>query len=412
MEEFVDPKKAELKDITETHWYIPRKIDIERLCKIAELSQKNSDGNNKQIKILDLGGGKGFLSKLMADSISEKNREGMVVDLDLDQETLQNAAKFYKKTQNLHFVASNSEYEAVNVFNKKFDLIINSWSYPKEEYGGPDYSSTIKKLKPAYFVNISEERQDDTAAFDAGEDYIKIGEWSGLDTMEVVTGNLAHIDSYYSDKRRKLLKQNGSNLFEIYVRKDIGGDEQDKLRKELGSVQVKKKYKWERTLEKLYPNISPVNFDKESFLQEGQPEEDIIKKIGRRVETSRIGNTLIDVEALNKFAENLPIETVSVDSLKDYVSEGNTYWAAEDSSKLGPYQILQDWEAAQKNPLWAKHIESIKNANLDNPIWISPDGIVFDGMHRLTRAFIDGAKEIKVRRFKEIPKEAIIEEAK
>ncbi|MDP2669347.1 MAG: hypothetical protein Q8P07_06010 [bacterium] len=141
-------------------------------------------------------------------------------------------------------------------------------------------------------------------------------------------------------------------------------------------------------------------------------EDDIINKLGRRVETSRIGNTIIDVEVLVKFAENIPVETAQIKLFENAIGENQYYWDAEDGTHIGPFEILKDWEAAQKNSLWVKHIESIKNANLDNPIWVSSDGIVFDGMHRLTRAFIDGAKEIKVRRFKELPKEAIIEESK
>ncbi len=116
----------------------------------------------------------------------------------------------------------------------------------------------------------------------------------------------------------------------------------------------------------------------------------------------------MDIIALREYAEQIEIELVSLDSLVDVVGEGHKYWLDTEGKMFGPAVILTDWEAAQVNPLWVEHIESIRHTNLENPIWIAPDGSVFDGMHRLTQAFLIGAKQIKVRKFKEIPQSAII----
>lgn len=403
---FVDPNKAEIKDVIETQYYVPRKVDIERLLAIADLA--NSNEQNEQIKILDLGGGKGFLAKLLADRMNEKKENGLVIDLDIDQEKIREAKDFYKNTKGLQFVASDTEKEAGNIFNTEFDLAIVSWAHSKDDLRtGGAYSENVRKLKPRFFVNIGEERGDFTGRFEPAAEYIKIGEWFGPISKEMPAG-LMHGD--YDEKEEKFLNKNGSNLFEIYARKDVAPGSTDKLKEQFKKIKINKKYKWEDKLGKIYPKISSVNFDKKTFWRkEEEQENDIINKFGRRVETSRIGDKIIDVGVLAKFAENLPVETAPTKTFENAVGENQHYWIAEDGQHIGPFEILKNWEFAQKNPLWTEHVNSIKNANLDNPIWISPDGIVFDGMHRLTRAFLDGVKEIKVRRFKELPKEAIIE---
>lgn len=126
-------------------------------------------------------------------------------------------------------------------------------------------------------------------------------------------------------------------------------------------------------------------------------------------ETSRVGDRLYNIELLKPFAQEIPVKEMDVEVFRELVSDRHTYWIDRNDQKLGPYQILKDWEAAQKNPIWADHIQTIKRANLDNPIWSTKDGIVFDGMHRLTRAFIDNVPTIKVKVFETLPEEAIVE---
>jgi hypothetical protein len=92
------------------------------------------------------------------------------------------------------------------------------------------------------------------------------------------------------------------------------------------------------------------------------------------------------------------------------VGEGHYFWEDRNGMKLGPAQILKDWEAAQQNPAWTDHVESIKRANLNNPIWAMKDGLVFDGMHRLTRAFIDKVAKVKIKIFEELPESAVIKQ--
>ncbi len=127
-------------------------------------------------------------------------------------------------------------------------------------------------------------------------------------------------------------------------------------------------------------------------------------------ETTRVGENLYDVELLKPLAEQLETQEVELGLLKENVSKGHYFWIDRNGEKLGPAQVLRDWDAAQRNPAWIDHIESIKRANLDDPLWVTKDGLVFNGMHRLSRAFIDKVSKVKVKVFEELPKSAVIRE--
>ena len=126
-------------------------------------------------------------------------------------------------------------------------------------------------------------------------------------------------------------------------------------------------------------------------------------------ETTKVGGKIYNVELLEALAEKVEAEPVPLEELREAVAEGHYYWIDRDGEKLGPHQLLQDWEAAQKNPAWADHVETVRRADLTNPIWVTENEFVFNGMHRLTRAFLDGAETIMARRFRELPKEAVVE---
>ena len=127
-------------------------------------------------------------------------------------------------------------------------------------------------------------------------------------------------------------------------------------------------------------------------------------------ETTRIDEKLYNVELLGPFAESIPVQEIPSEIYREAVGEGHYYWIDRNREKLGPFQILRDWEAAQKNPAWADHVEIIKNANQNRPIWAMRDGQVFNGMHRLTKIFIDGIPTVKVKVFDALPDSALISE--
>jgi len=91
------------------------------------------------------------------------------------------------------------------------------------------------------------------------------------------------------------------------------------------------------------------------------------------------------------------------------VTEPHKYWEDKNGEMFDPSVIIEDWQAAQLNPIWEDHVETIKRSDLNDSIWIlRRTGAVFDGIHRLTRAVLEGAGKIKVKYFDELPEEAVI----
>jgi len=128
----------------------------------------------------------------------------------------------------------------------------------------------------------------------------------------------------------------------------------------------------------------------------------------------------IDVYKLIHLAETLEEETISLSDLEHEIEESRNCWKDSDGNWLGPHMILReldtssgspDWDKLIKErPEWAKEVRKIMHARYDKyPLLLIKDKLV-DGMHRLTKAFIDGATEIKVKRFGELPEGSLFSE--
>ena len=129
-----------------------------------------------------------------------------------------------------------------------------------------------------------------------------------------------------------------------------------------------------------------------------------------RIHTARVGDQLYDIMKLREFAESLPTHTSPIEQFEGYVAEGNLYWEDAQGSPIGPHQILQDWEAAQKNPLWEEHVQKIKHVQTSTPVWILEDGTFVDGMHRLTKSFIEKKSVVPYKIVDSILAQGIIEQ--
>lgn len=127
-------------------------------------------------------------------------------------------------------------------------------------------------------------------------------------------------------------------------------------------------------------------------------------------ETTKVNGVIYDVRKLEALAEQLPIQEAPTEQFRVIASPGHHYWMDKNGQPLGPYDILQNWEAAQNNPAWSEHVATIKRANLDRPLWVTKDvesdHDVFNGLHRLTRAFIDKTPTVKIRVFENLPEDA------
>ncbi len=128
---------------------------------------------------------------------------------------------------------------------------------------------------------------------------------------------------------------------------------------------------------------------------------------GINIETTEVNGVVYAVDDLKNYADKLPSQEIDTVTLRAAIAEGRDYWIDRKGNTLGPYTIMKNWEAAQQKPEWSDHVTTIKNADLENPIWMTIDGFVFDGMHRLTRAFIERKEKIKVKIFNSLPNTGI-----
>ena len=137
--------------------------------------------------------------------------------------------------------------------------------------------------------------------------------------------------------------------------------------------------------------------------------------------TAMFDDILYDVYKLMHYAESMNEETVPIDSLAR--NKFGKYWRPIEGELFGAYHILSvtekyhgqpEWDEIMKeHPEWVNIINRIRNANYQSyPILIVGKNSVIDGMKRLTKAWIDGVAEVKVKRFEELPEDARIWEGK
>lgn len=142
--------------------------------------------------------------------------------------------------------------------------------------------------------------------------------------------------------------------------------------------------------------------------------------------TASLGDRTVDIIKLRKLMNGIKSEQFDTKDpeLIWQVEPNHHYWEGEDGETLGPDDLIKikNWENAEKNyPNWKKHILSVKEGDFDFPIWICdmPDmydpvkrlHVIFDGMHRYTKALIENRKsiDVKVIRLEEIPDEFFVE---
>lgn len=83
-------------------YWIPVKTDIKRYVKAATLAHERARRQGS-IKIIDIGGGSGFVSKLIADEAREQGLDLQVVVIDPKKNLMEEASRVYADTSNLQF---------------------------------------------------------------------------------------------------------------------------------------------------------------------------------------------------------------------------------------------------------------------------------------------------------------------
>jgi SAM-dependent methyltransferase len=98
-------------------YWIPEKTDIRRFIETAKLAHERS-GRTGTMRIIDVGGGSGFVSKLIADEARESGAQLDVIVIDPDKKSMEGAAQMFADTPNLHFEVGDA-VDAVRRFGPK-----------------------------------------------------------------------------------------------------------------------------------------------------------------------------------------------------------------------------------------------------------------------------------------------------
>ena len=83
------------------HW-VPRRFDIQRYVRAALVAHERS-GRSGPIRVLDVGGGSGFMGKLLVDEAVRQGQEIEVVVIDPDKQTVAEARSVFADTPQLSF---------------------------------------------------------------------------------------------------------------------------------------------------------------------------------------------------------------------------------------------------------------------------------------------------------------------
>lgn len=120
-----------------------------------------------------------------------------------------------------------------------------------------------------------------------------------------------------------------------------------------------------------------------------------------------------DVSMLIALAEKLPVHEVPLSTLSEYLASTDC-WTNERGDHIGPAGIIalatkyrMSWTTMMMGDVrYATHIVNVRQADLSYPILRSPNGEILDGIHRLTKAFLEKRATILVKQFPAIPAEA------
>jgi hypothetical protein len=127
--------------------------------------------------------------------------------------------------------------------------------------------------------------------------------------------------------------------------------------------------------------------------------------------TAEFEGEIIDVYKLISLAEQ--VEPISLPVSQFENTKQNNYWHDSHGGWLGPQNII-DAVTSVDDPLTLihdesidielrNHIQKVLDADYKSYPIIIIKGEVKDGMHRLTKAFIDGVDSIDVKNFDDLP---------
>lgn len=106
-------------------------------------------------------------------------------------------------------------------------------------------------------------------------------------------------------------------------------------------------------------------------------------------DTAESGETLVyNVERLWMLTEELPVQTIPLSQVEDELDYPYSWFKTK---KPSPREV-------------ARHAQLIYEADLSYPIILSAKGIVMDGLHRISKAWLLGVTTIQAVQFVQDPK--------
>jgi hypothetical protein len=127
--------------------------------------------------------------------------------------------------------------------------------------------------------------------------------------------------------------------------------------------------------------------------------------------TSEFEGITIDVYKLISLAEKVEPTVLPISHFEN--TKQNNYWHDSHGEWLGPQDIIDAVHNVDDSRTLINdesidielrnHIQKVLDADYESYPIITIKGKVKDGMHRLTKAFIDGVDTINIKNFEELP---------
>lgn len=91
---------------------------------------------------------------------------------------------------------------------------------------------------------------------------------------------------------------------------------------------------------------------------------------------------------MNEYKDSIHVSVILIDDLEDQLYD--ICWTDQRDNQISPMHVM-------RTPgLYPVHAKRTKKAKLKYPILLYPNGAIFDGMHRLLKAYCKGYSRIEV----------------
>ncbi len=121
-------------------------------------------------------------------------------------------------------------------------------------------------------------------------------------------------------------------------------------------------------------------------------------------QTVNVNGLNIDIYRLVPFIDGMETQSFDVDSLTETDKDAK-YFTDANGNGLSLKEIIEEYrrtpdfdEIIKNHPEWRGEIERVKKADYTNHPIIFLEHDLLDGAHRLTKALIDGVKEVRAKR--------------